>query len=209
MILYCEGRHKPTYRGVLHSCVSLPLPIIGFAVLYTKCKDVLALMCACITSLCIFSCLFTSTLWHRGNWDKKTETFIWTLDRACIMLVCFGSYIPFAFYAVPNDVGIYFALYISVTTVCGFIWIMNGGHEFYPHLISGSSLLTIIAYIKDYNVALHSSLNLFIYFIGLVIFLSKKPDLYPNTFGYHELFHVFVVISMIYTFFVHYHLFCQ
>ena len=63
MILYSEGRHKPTYRGVLHSSVSLPLNIIGFAFLYTKCKDVLALSCALLTSLCIFTCLFTSGLY--------------------------------------------------------------------------------------------------------------------------------------------------
>jgi hemolysin III len=207
-MLYVEGRHKPKYRGVLHSITAFPIPIIGFAILFTKCKDVLSLFCATTTSLCIFTCLVTSTLWHRGNWNREAETFIRTLDRACILLVALGTYLPLSFYALPKSIGYYFALYVCVTTVCGFTWIIKGGHEFYPHLITCSSLLTIITYITDYSIALHSSIILFIYFIGFIVFLTKKPALCPNVFGYHELFHVFVVISMVYTYYLHYRLIC-
>lgn len=203
-MLYCEGRHKPTCRGVLHYYASLPLSVIGFAVLYTKCKDVLALSCALLFSLCIFTCLFTSGLYHRCKWNRDAEQYISKLDHACILLVIFGSYLPFAFYAVPNVVGMYFASYLIFITIGGFYWIMRGGKSTILHLASASSLLSVLYYFHDTWFAIHAFLNLFIYFVGFVIFKLKKPDPLSNTFGYHEIFHVCVIVSMVYTYFVHY-----
>lgn len=33
------------------------------------------------------------------------------------------------------------------------------------------------------------------YTVGAVFFLTKRPILFPRSFSYHELFHVFVVLA--------------
>jgi hemolysin III len=33
------------------------------------------------------------------------------------------------------------------------------------------------------------------YTVGVVLFLTKRPKLFPRAFSYHELFHVFVVLA--------------
>lgn len=32
--------------------------------------------------------------------------------------------------------------------------------------------------------------------IGAVIYATKRPDIWPNTFGFHEVFHVFVIAGV-------------
>jgi hemolysin III len=41
-----------------------------------------------------------------------------------------------------------------------------------------------------------------IYLIGGIIYAVKKPNPYPHIFGYHEIFHVLVVIAAGFHFFV-------
>lgn len=204
-MLYCEGRHKPKFRGVLHASAALPLPAIGFTVLLTKCNSTLSVLCAFLTSICMFLCLATSGMYHCNNWKKETELFIKDLDHACILFVALGSYLPLSFFALPTNIGFYFAMYVISTVFCGFAWIMNGGNALIAHLISGSAILFVLKYFYNKWLAFHIFMVVVIYTIGLIIFKSQKPILFPDTFGYHELFHVIVIVSMIYTYYIHYH----
>lgn len=38
------------------------------------------------------------------------------------------------------------------------------------------------------------------YGIGTIIFSFQYPDPFPNSFGYHEIFHVFVVLASIFAY---------
>ncbi len=40
--------------------------------------------------------------------------------------------------------------------------------------------------------------------IGAAIYAMKKPDPYPGTFGFHEIFHLFILIGALLHFFVVY-----
>ena len=33
--------------------------------------------------------------------------------------------------------------------------------------------------------------------LGAVVYISKKPDFYPNVFGFHEIWHIFVIIGCV------------
>jgi hemolysin III len=33
------------------------------------------------------------------------------------------------------------------------------------------------------------------YTLGFVVFATKRPDPWPRTFGYHEIWHVFTVVA--------------
>jgi hemolysin III len=37
--------------------------------------------------------------------------------------------------------------------------------------------------------------------VGAVIHATRRPDPWPATFGYHEVFHVFVLVAMLLHFF--------
>jgi hemolysin III len=36
--------------------------------------------------------------------------------------------------------------------------------------------------------------------MGTVVFMTKKPRLFPRSFSYHELFHVMVVLASVFHF---------
>lgn len=44
------------------------------------------------------------------------------------------------------------------------------------------------------------------YLVGLIIFSHEKPDPWPDIFGYHEVFHVFVTGAFVASFFLNYSL---
>ena len=33
------------------------------------------------------------------------------------------------------------------------------------------------------------------YSVGAVVYIAKKPDFYPEFFGFHELWHIFVILG--------------
>ncbi|MDZ4678765.1 MAG: hemolysin III family protein [Oligoflexia bacterium] len=45
-----------------------------------------------------------------------------------------------------------------------------------------------------------------VYTVGAVFYAFKKPNLIPNVFGYHELFHLFTIIGVVLHFIVVYQL---
>ena len=44
------------------------------------------------------------------------------------------------------------------------------------------------------------------YTVGAVSYATKKPNFYPKVFGYHEVFHIWVVIGALFHFILVYNL---
>ncbi len=206
-LTYAEGRHKPLLRGVLHYYGSYVIPTCSFLILHHQCNLAQEVMMLLITSLCIWSCLFTSGCYHCFKWTKMQELTLQKFDYICILFNSFGSFLPLTFY-IQN--GHYYFTYLSVITLLGSLWIWYDYKKVYAHIISGASILVLFEAVKkdiSFDIALHSFNVVLIYLVGLIIFMTRKPDPLPNIFGYHELFHVLTIISIIYTYYVHYQLY--
>lgn len=69
-----------------------------------------------------------------------------------------------------------------------------------------------IPYLREMSSALGTSnMSLIVaggvvYTIGAIIYATKKPDPFPKVFGYHEIFHLLVVIASLLHFIVVYKL---
>lgn len=205
-ILYCEGRPKPKYRGVSHILL-FPFTVLGFVVLASLTNDNIGILSAFLVSFTCAICLGVSSMYHIITWNKNQERFMKRLDHSCILLVAYGSYFPLCFYTLDKYYGSLFLISNTLLLIFGFIWIFSDKPSLFPILLSTFAAFPffyLIALNKGYVYALTAIGIICIYGIGLVVFKMEYPNPYPKVFGYHEIFHLFVICSMFLTHIIHY-----
>lgn len=147
----------------------------------------------------------TSSLYHSVPWRPDWKRRLQRLDHSMIYLVVAGTFTPIAVAGLRGTdvwwclglvwsiavVGIVLKLVLpgvstglSVTLQLG----MGGTVIFWIPQIWNSLGLGAIALIVIGGI---------FYIVGTVIFMTKRPRLFPRTFSHHELFHVFVVLASI------------
>ena len=193
---------KPKLRGVLHQYaffLFLPLEVW----LMTRVEGPKETFITLIYCLGLSSLLATSALYHRVNWAEKQRKRMRKLDHTMIFVQIATSYTPFgvlAFTGFKNQV-VTSILWISV--LVGFIINMIWGNA--PKWVSAILYISVgwtvvIMFPEFYQrtgaVTFYLMLSGGIsYTIGALFYASKRPNLIPGVFGYHELFHSFVILG--------------
>lgn len=205
--LYCEGRVKPTYRGTLHAFCALILTPIGCALLIMSGrKTTVDIAAALVFSLSVLACFSVSGLYHCVSWSEETDIFLQKLDHACISLVAAGSHLHLCLYALDKTEGIAFMSSTFAAAFLSFPWIFYGGSSMVAHVVTAATSLPFFPSLyanmgpRLFGFALSVWL---LYAAGMIIFKLHRPDPWPTVFGYHEVFHVFVVLAVTITFYVH------
>lgn len=145
----------------------------------------------------------TSTLYH---WLKLSEAGVRKLRRAdhiMIFIYIAATYTPVCIVALRESLGwIIFAAIWSVALagiLIKILW-MNAPRwlSTFIYLLMGW-LAVIVIYPLFNALQLGALLWLFagglFYTIGAVIYALKKPDPYPGILGFHEIFHLFVMLG--------------
>ncbi len=149
--------------------------------------------------------LFTvSATYHRINWRSAVaRRRMRRLDHSMIFVLIAGTYTPFAVLSLHGPL----AVVILAAVWAGAL----SGALFKLVWITAPAWLVISAYIALGWVAvaavpqLVSAIGLaglallglggLLYTLGAVVYALKRPDPVPAVFGYHELFHVFVIVA--------------
>jgi hemolysin III len=195
---------KPSWRGWLHAAAFPIVAVAGFVLVAT------ATTTAGQVSSAIFSAtaalLFgVSALLHRGTWSPTVEDLLRRIDHANIYLIIAGTYTPFAVVALPPSegklllsivwtgalAGAAFRIFwtgaprwLSTTLYVVVGWIVI---FFLPELINGAGSAAVIL------IALGGVL----YTVGAVVYGMKRPNPWPGTFGFHEVFHALTVAAFV------------
>lgn len=194
---------RPLLRGWSHA-LALPLALIGAAALlestsggWTARLSVLAFG-ATMTGL-----YAVSSVYHLGRWNDRARAILARCDGAMILLFIVGTFTPVAFHTLDGSwrqwsllvawvVGIVGAgIAISpleaprwVGTLC---YIAIGWLTVVP-------LTRVMAALPAEGLGL-IALGGVLYTVGAVIYARKWPDPFPTWFGYHEIWHLFVIAA--------------
>ena len=193
---------KPKLRGVLHQYaffLFLPLEIW----LMTRVEGQKEFIITLIYCFGLSSLLATSALYHRINWAEKQRQRMRKLDHTMIFVQIATSYSPFgvlAFTGFKNQV-VLSILWFSV--VAGFIINMIWGKapKWVSALLYVSVGWTVVVMFPEFYQNTGATIFYFMlaggisYTIGAIFYAIKYPDLKPGVFGYHELFHSFVILG--------------
>jgi len=208
-IYYCEGRHKPLWRGRLHAACAIisPIPII---LQLRLCRNAAA-FASC--SIALFGTTFLmsmSGLYHCGKWTRRQEELLGNLDY-------FGIYLQFAFSIAPVFV-LLMPTYRYGWTVVSILaaaaatggWLTFSGREFSRFVLvaiytvmAGAQLVPLFAPFLGKSIIqemLPSERWMLLgvtlsYGSGSQIFAHAWPPLCKNAFGFHELWHVLIVLG--------------
>jgi hemolysin III len=195
---------KPRLRGWLH-LGAFPASVASGIVLVCLANGSLA-RAACAIFAGTVSLLFgVSAAYHRGRWSERTRDLLKRFDHANIFLFIAGSYTPFALLLVGGRRGQLL------------LWIVWGGALLGVALrtiwINGARWLSAPVYLAlGWTAAffvpdlLHSgAVGVFVlvvvggalYSLGGMIYGLRRPDPWPRTFGFHEVFHTFTIAGWI------------
>ena len=196
---------RPLLRGWLHA-VAAPLTLLGGWVLWQAAgtspvtRASVVIFCACMTGL-----YTTSSLYHLGRWTERGR-YIWSrLDVAMIQLFIAGSFTPVALHTLTGAwrvwslivawaIGITGAL-VAASPVKAPRWLSTAGYV-------GVGWLSIVPLTRVITALPWEGLGLIalsgvLYTIGAIVYARQSPDPFPTWFGYHEIFHLFVVAASV------------
>jgi hemolysin III len=195
---------KPVLRGLSHFYgffVSLP---VG-ALLVATAPSGLATWTALVYAIGVSAMLGASTLLHRGKWTAGQDRVFTKLDHTGIYLLIAGTYTPISLIALSGAIGVivFSAVWLGALagTVLEWAWERPPrGWVTANYIALGWVALIALPQLWT-SLGVAGFLLVFLggisYTVGAVIHAARRPDPWPATFGYHEVFHVFVLVAML------------
>ena len=194
---------QPRLRGVLHQW-AFPAALAAGAGLVLEANSPRARVATLIYALSVAGLLGTSALYHRVQWRSLTaRRWMRRLDHTMIFVLIAGSYTPFALLTLHGTLGLVILVAVWTAALAGavfkLVWIDA------PGWLIASSYIAIgwVALAAAPDLTAHlgviavSALALggVLYSAGGIIFALKRPDPVPAVFGYHEVFHLLVLVA--------------
>ena len=193
----------PAWRGLTHEIAIVPAAI-ATVVLAARASSLLGTVAMAIHGGSLVLLLVTSAVYHRHCRDETTRRLARRADHAAIFVLIAGSYVPMTLLVVPSPVSIILLVVVLAVATRGVVmklmhlelgqdrfhsWLYAalgwGGVVLVPWVITEAGWVTLI-FVVIGGAA---------YTIGGLVLIAKRPNPFPATFGYHEIWHVFVLIG--------------
>jgi hemolysin III len=196
-----EIPQKPLLRGWSHGLSALAALILTIILCWQSQTDLPKFFSMLIFGLCMLELYTVSALYHIGNWSLPTKRVLRAIDHANIFLMIAGTYTPLCFNLLSGWLRIVILVVIWVLATAGVgLSILTLR---LPRWVSASlyiamgwvvvlALPAFLAVVPWYAIAT-LLLGGVLYTIGAVIYALKRPNPFPRVFGFHEIFHLFVI----------------
>jgi hemolysin III len=194
---------KPRLRGVLHQWTFAVSLFAGVALILSAGSE-RARIAVSIYALSVTALFGTSALYHRVDWHSLgARRWMRRLDHTMIFVLIAGSYTPFALLALHGTIAMVVLIAAWSSALAGAIfkltWIDAPGWLISTIYIA-IGWIAVIAFpqlVHHLGVVAVCGMGLggVLYSVGGVIYARQRPDPAPTVFGYHELFHLLVIIA--------------
>jgi hemolysin III len=194
---------KPLLRGVSHQ-IAFFASLAAGAALVTAAAGGRALASATVFAASVAVLFGASALYHRVRWSPRVRPWIRRIDHAAIFLLIAGGYTAFGLIVLSGAwrIAILAIVGVGVTTaiVMRFVWLTAPGWVA-AGLGMGLGWIAIVVSPQIYGgVGLGGFLLLLasglLFTAGSIVYALKRPDPFPRVFGFHEVFHAFVVAAV-------------
>jgi hemolysin III len=196
-----HDRPKPRLRGRLHQgafFASIPLGLL-LVLLAPTARARLATLIYALTLAGLFG---VSASYHLGDWSEEAYVRMRRLDHSMIFVLIAGTYTPFCLLVLQGTlatavliavwagaaVGVATKLYrVDLHVVSGFMYILLGWLAIvsFPALLRGldgpETALLILGGL--------------LYTFGALVLALNRPNPWPATFGYHEVWHAMTIAA--------------
>jgi hemolysin III len=194
---------KPRLRGVLHRWAFAAALVAGVA-LVLEAGSFRARSAAAVYGLSVAALFGTSALYHGVDWrTPRRRRWMRRLDHTMIFVLIAGTYTPFGLLVLHGVVSVVILVTVWSATLAGalfkLIWIDAPAWPIAITYIAVGwiAVIAIPQLVDRLGIAAVGALALggLLYSAGAVIYARQRPDPVPAVFGYHEVFHLLVIVA--------------
>lgn len=197
---------RPRLRGYLH-LFAFAAALVQAAVLVPLAAAESGKAALATSVYCFFMCLMfgTSALYHRRRWSTRGWKIMKRMDHCMIFLFISGSYTPFALLAVANPQR-WWVLGVAWSGALGgiivkLVWPLSPRWVGVPIYIAIGWVALFILEPLAVNGGVGALVLMLVgglfYSVGAVFYATKWPNIRAGVFGYHEVFHAFVILAAV------------
>jgi hemolysin III len=191
---------RPRLRGVFHQYAFFAALVAG-AVLVLVAESLRARVAMLVYAVALAAMFGASALYHRITWRSlRARAWMRRLDHSAIPLLIAGTYTPFAVLAFDGTLAK--AILIAVWCGAGAGLLLNLAWVDAPTWVTAVVYLAlgwvgVVALPELFDVGIAPALLVLaggaLYTVGAVTYALRRPNPRPAVFGYHEIFHLFVI----------------
>lgn len=194
---------KPLMRGWLHAGFAPLVFVAGIVLIVLSGGGILGLGCAifALTGVLLFG---VSGMYHRAYWPERTRMVLKRIDHANIALVIAGTYTPITLALLDGakEAILLWIIWGCALGVVLFRVLWTGAPRWLYTPIYAIMGLIAVFYLPDFwqvspVAAILIAAGGAIYILGAVFYGTKRPNLSPRYFGFHELFHACTLAGFI------------
>ena len=189
---------KPRLRGVLHAYAFFAALGAG-TMLVVAAESGRPRLAAAIYAFGLAGLLGTSALYHRVTWPPRARMWMRRLDHSMIFVLIAATATPVALLVLEDPLR---------TVLLAVAWggagagvVLSLAWPMAPKWLTAivyvgvgwSGLVALPRLAEDHVLALVLiGVGGLLYSVGAVVYAAGRPDPWPGTFGYHEVFHALV-----------------
>ncbi len=193
---------KPLLRGVTHAW-AFWFAVAGAIVLLVLAPDGAARAAAAIYGTGLCALFAGSALYHRWRWDPRWRPLLRRIDHSTIFVFIASTYTPIAILVMDGSARWVVLVVVWSCALAGVIfsvaWITA------PRVLAAAlylamgwlAVFVLPPVADDLGVAPFALICIggAFYTGGAIVYALKRPNPWPETFGFHEVFHACVVLA--------------
>jgi len=198
-----ERRSKPRLRGWSHAIACGVAMLTTVALCVRGSDSIVTLLSLAVYGASTILLYAASATYHLGASHGPRRATLRSLDHASIYVLIAGPFTPFCVILLSGSERVLVLALIWAMAVIGVstsILIPSLPRGFSVGLYLGMGWMGLIPAPALIGLLPASALALLLaggllYSVGAMVYARKRPDPFPSTFGFHELFHLFVIIG--------------
>lgn len=192
---------KPLMRGWSHAGAAVGAVVLTIALLWQVAGDIPRMASLLVFGVCMTLLYVVSAVYHIGPWEGRKRRILRALDHANIYLLIAGTYTPICVIVLDGWLRTFVLTLIwtlavagvgsaalslrlprwaSIALYIGMGWVSVIAAPTLMRALPLSILLTLIGGGISYTV-------------GALVYALRWPNPLPRFFGFHEIFHLFVI----------------
>ena len=193
--------HRPRLRGWSHAAAT-PLAVIAAVLLWQHASGP-GRWSEAVFGIALIGLFGISGLYHVPSWDERTRYLLSRFDVAMIVLFIAGSFTPIAVHVLHGAWRVWsLTIGWSVAGVGAVIAAspIRGPRWLAPLAYVGLGWLGVPAMLKAMAALPLAASALIVvgalaYMVGAFVYARRLPDPWPHWFGFHEVFHLLVILG--------------
>lgn len=203
---------KPKLRGWLHLALT-PLALAGGIVLVVLSPDATTRWGSAVFAVSALLLFGVSAIYHTGSWSPRTWQTLRRFDHANIFVLIAGSYTPLTLILLE---GTQRTVLLTTVWACAILGVLfrvfwtDAPRWLYTPIYIGmgwAAVFFIPGFIDGASSRLGTGAGTAVlvlvavggvfYTLGGIVYGFKKPNPWPQWFGFHEVFHTFTILAFV------------